>query len=126
MKRAQWVGDVMGEERTFGFLSGNPAFWNGVALYRQRAIIQEAKAVALAAVGEDIGEANESKEKDVIEDVTLTEADRKIVVGQEGVITIPAVACSKPTNSTGKIIFMESNLGGKQLHYSRNGQPEEF
>ena len=21
---------------------------------------------------------------------------------------------------------MESNLGGKQLHYSRNGQPEEF
>ncbi len=42
VKRAQWVGDVMGENRTFGFLSGDPAFWNGVALYRQRAIIQEA------------------------------------------------------------------------------------
>ncbi|MGB2821458.1 MAG: hypothetical protein WBF17_10780, partial [Phycisphaerae bacterium] len=126
VKRAQWVGDVMGEKRTFGFLSGDPAFWNGVALYRQRAIIQEAKGVALAAVGEDIGEANESKVKDVIEAVTLTEADRKIVVGQDGVITIPAAACSKPTKSTGKIIFMESNLGGTQLHYSRNGEPEEF
>jgi len=126
VKRAQWVGDVLGETRAFGFHSDASGFWNGVALYRQRAIVQEAKAVALAAVGEDIGEANESKEKDVIEAVTMTEADRKIVVGQDGVITIPAAACSKPTKSTGKIIFMESNLGGKQLHYSRNGEPEEF
>ena len=126
VKRAQWVGDVMGEKRTFGFLSGDPAFWNGVALYVQRAIIQEAKAVALAAVGEDIGEANESKEKDVVEAVTMTEADREIVVGQDGVITIPAVACSKPTNSTQKIVFMKSYLGGMQLHYNRLGTPEEF
>jgi hypothetical protein len=36
------------------------------------------------------------------------------------------VACSKPTNSTGKIRFMKSYLGGMQLHYSRMGQPEEF
>jgi len=126
VKRAQWIGDVLGEKRTFGFLSGDPAFWNGVALYRQQAIIQKAKAVALAAVGEDIGEANESKVKDVIRAVTLTEADRKIVVGAGGVITIPATACSKPTKSTGRIIFMESTLGGMQLHYSRTGRPEEF
>jgi hypothetical protein len=36
------------------------------------------------------------------------------------------VACSFPTNSPGKILFMESNLGGKQLHYSRNGAPIDF
>jgi len=126
VKRAQWVGDVVGEKRTFGFLSGDPAFWNGVALYRQRAIIQEAKAVALAAVGEDIGEANESKKKDAVEAATITEEDRKIVVGAGGVITIPAVACSKPTNSTRKILFMKSCLGGMQLHYSRLGKPEAF
>jgi len=126
VKRAQWVGDVMGEPRTFGFLSGDPAFWNGVALYQQRMIIEDAEAVALAAVGEDIGEANESKEKAVIEDVTLTEADRKIVVDRDGVITIPAAACSKPTAHTAKIVFMESNLGGMQLHYNRLGNPEEF
>jgi len=126
VKRAQWIGDVMGEKRTFGLGSGDPAFWNGVALYRQRAIIEEAKAVALAAVGEELGEANESKVKYAIEAATVTEADRKIVVGAGGVITIPAVACSKPTKSTGKIIFMPSDLGGMQLHYSRNGKPEEF
>ncbi|MDP7134809.1 MAG: hypothetical protein QF437_30210, partial [Planctomycetota bacterium] len=126
VKRAQWMGDVLGENRTFGFHSGDPAFWNGLALYRQRAIIEEAKAVALAAVGEDIGEANESKVKDVIEKIALTDEDKAIVVGKDGAITIPAASCSSPTKSTGKIIFMKSNLGGKQLHYSRNGGPQDF
>jgi hypothetical protein len=41
-------------------------------------------------------------------------------------ITIPAVSCSSPTKSTGKIIFMESTLGGKQLHYSRTGGAQDF
>ncbi len=126
VRRAQWVGDVLGEKRTFGFHSGAPAFWNGVSLYWQRAIIEKAKAVALAAVGTDIGEANESKVKEAIKAATIAEEDRRIVVGNDGVITIPAVACSKPTNSTRKIIFMESNLGGMQLHYGRLGKHEEF
>jgi len=126
VKRAQWIGDVMGEKRVFGFLSGDPAFWYGVSLYRQRAIIEEAKAVALAAVGEDIGEANESKVKEAIKAATIAEADRKIVVGPDGVITIPAAACSKPTNSTRKVLFMKSRLGGMQLHYNRLGGAETF
>ena len=126
VKRAQWTGDVLGEKRTFGFLSGDPGFWYGVSLYVQRDIIEKAKAVALAAVGEDIGEANESKVKEKVKAATITEEDRKIVVGDDGVITIPAVACTKPTNSTAKIKFMKSHLGGMQLHYSRLGKPEEF
>jgi hypothetical protein len=126
VQRAQWVGTVLGEKRAFGFCAPASGIWGGVALYRQREIIEEAKAVTLAAVGTDIGEANESKGKDVVEAVTMTDADRKIVVGQDGVITIPAVACSKPTKSTAKILFMKSYLGGMQLHYSRNGKPEEF
>jgi hypothetical protein len=117
--RAKTAGTVLAREDVSGL-------WNSVALYRQRAIIEEAKAVTLAAVGEDIGEANETKEKVDIAKVTITEADKKILVGRDGVITIPAAACSKPTKSTGKIIFMPSNLGGKQLHYSRNGQNQEF
>jgi hypothetical protein len=126
VQRAQWIGDVLGEKRAFGFRSGTPDFWNGVALYRQQAIIEKAKAVALASVGEDIGEANESKEKEVVKAATVTEADKKIVVGQDGAITIPAVACSNPANSTGKIRFMKSHLGGMQLHYNRNGGAEPF
>jgi hypothetical protein len=61
-----------------------------------------------------------------VESATITESDRKITVGPDGTITIPAVACSRPNRSTGKIIFMPSNLGGKQLHYSRTGKPEAF
>jgi len=119
--RAQWVGMALGE-------NGATAtdFWSGVALCRQRAIIEKAKAITLAAVGTDIGEANESKEKEVIKAVAVAEADKKIVIGQEGTITIPAVACSSPTASTAKIRFMKSYLGGMQLHYSRLGNPEPF
>ena len=126
VKRAQWVGDVLGEKRVAGFLSGDPDFWYAMSFYRQSEMIEEAKAVTLAAVGEELGEANESKVQYAIESATVTEADRKIVVGKDGLITIPAVACSKPTKSTGKIIFMPSNLGGKQLHYNRIGKPEQF
>ncbi len=126
VQRAQWVGAALGEKKAAGFGAAASGFWNGVALYRQRDIIEKSKAVTLAAVGTDIGEANESKEKEVIKAVTVTEADRKIVVGQDGGITIPAVACSKPTRSTGKIRFMQSSLGGMQLHYGRLGAPEAF
>jgi len=126
VKRAQWIGDVVGEKRVFGLLSGDPGFWYGVSLYLQRKIVEEAKAKALAAVGEELGEANESKVKYAFHAATVTDADRKIAVQKDGTITIPAVACSKPTKSTGKIIFMPCVLGGKQLHYSRLGNSQEF
>jgi hypothetical protein len=126
VQRAQWAGAALGEEKAAGFGSAATGFWNGVALYRQRAIVEKAKAVTLAAVGTDIGEANESKEKEIINAVTVSEADREIVVGQDGAITIPAVACSKPTHSTGKIRFMKSDLGGMQMHYGRLGNAEGF
>jgi hypothetical protein len=127
VKRAQWIGDVTGEPRVFGFQSRNkPGFWYGVSLYTQRGIIEDAKARTLAAVGEDIGEANETKEKVEITKVTMTEKDRKVTVDSKGVITIPAAATSNPTKSTGKIIFMDSVLGGKQLHYSRTGGAQSF
>jgi len=124
--RAQWVGTLLGETPTLGFTADVSGFWNGVALYGQKAIIEESKAVALAAVGTDIGEANVSKEKDVVETVTLTEADRKIVINQDKSITIPAVACTLSTNNTEKIIFMKSFKDGLQMHYSRNGKAEPF
>ena len=124
--RAQWAGTALGEKKAAGFGAAAAGFWNGVALYRQRAIIEKAKAVTLAAVGTDIGEANESKEKEVVKSVTVSEADKKIVAGPDGVITIPAVACSKPTDSTPKIRFMKSYLGGMQMHYSRMGNAEPF
>ena len=121
VKRAQWIGDAVGEKRNWGLLSGKPAFWNAVALYTQRGIIRDAKAKALAAVGTDIGEANETKEKIDIVQVQIRDEDRKIRVDDNGTIHIPAAATSKPTRSNRKILFTDSSLGGKQLHYGPHG-----
>jgi hypothetical protein len=126
VKRAQWIGDLLGEPRVFGFLSGNPGFWYGVSLQTQRGIIEGADSKTLEAVGQDIAEANETKETVEITKVTITDEERRIHADDKGVITIPAAATSQPTKSTGKIIFMDSTLGGKQLHYSRNGGKQDF
>ena len=126
VKRAQWIGDVMGESKVYGFISGEPDFWHAVSLYIQKNIITEAKAETLAAVGEDIGEANVTKEKVEIPKVNLTNMDRKISIDTKGVITIPAAATSNPKKSSGKIIIMDSYKGGKQLHYSRSNGQQSF
>lgn len=127
VKRAQWIGDVMGETSVYGLHDKvAPGFWYGASLYRQQRIIKDAKAVVLAAVGENLGEANETGEKEVVKAATIADADRKISVAADGTITIPAVATSNPKNSTGKVRFMPSHLGGMQVHYNRTGGPEDF
>ncbi|MEJ6641687.1 MAG: hypothetical protein QNL33_00385 [Akkermansiaceae bacterium] len=129
VKRAQLIGDVMGEPQVFGLLSKSaPGFWYGASLYIQKGVIENAKPKTLDAVGVDIAEANETKEKIEIAKVTMTDKDRNISIDAKGVITIPAAATSEPTKSSGKIIFMDSFLGGMQLHYSRTGghQPFEY
>jgi hypothetical protein len=116
--RAQTIIAALGKDNASGT-------WNDVAIYRRRAIIEDANAITLAAVGTEIGEANEFKTKGKVNPVIITAADRVIVVSN-GTITIPAAATSKPTNNTPKIRFMKSNLGGMQLHYSRNRNSEVF
>ena len=124
--RAQWTGDALGEARAFGLHSVASGFWNGVALYRQRALVEASKAVVLTAVGQDIAEANVSKEKDLVEAVPLPETDKQIVTGPDGAITIPAAACSVLGTNKEKIVFMKSNQGGLQIHYSRNYGAVDF
>lgn len=127
VKRAHWIGTAVGERWTPGESAKEPpGFWNSVALLTQRQLIEKAGAKALAAVGTDIGEANESKEKEIYAAAKITDADRAITTGKDGVIRIPAVATAKPVASTGKILFMGSPLGGAQLHYGRNGGPQDF
>jgi len=109
VKRAQWVGDVVGEKQVFGFSCGEPGLWYGTSLYRQRAIIEQAKAKTLAAVGTNLGEANESTETKAMAVVkaAVTDADKKTAVGPDGAITIPAAACEG-------VQSMKSFLGGLQ------------
>ncbi len=119
VKRAQWAGDVLGETRTYGEHDGNPAFWNGVALRTQRAIIEQAKAVTLDALGEELGEANEPTVAEKIIASPVTPADRKITYGKDGVISIPAAAYSKPRGNTRDVIAMKSFGGGLQIMLPR-------
>jgi hypothetical protein len=42
VQRAQWVGAVLGEKKASGLAGGASGFWNGVALYQQKAIIEKA------------------------------------------------------------------------------------
>lgn len=120
VKRAQWAGDVLGEKRTYGeHEDGTPAFWNGVALRTQRAIIEEAKAVTLDALGEDLGEANEPTVAEKIMASPVTPEDKKINYGEHGVISIPAAAYSKPSGNTRDVFAMKSFGGGLQIFLPR-------
>ncbi len=115
VKRAQWIGDVLGEARIFGESEGTPEFWNGVALRTQRVIIDESKAVALDALGEDLGEANEPTIAEKVLASPVAPEDRKITYGPAGVISIPAAAYSKPSGNTAEVVAMKSFGGGQQI-----------
>lgn len=118
VKRAQWIGDVMGETRVYGESGGKPAFWNGVSLSKQRAIIKESKAVTLAALGTEIGESNKLTEAQKVIASPVTPADKKIAY-RNGIITIPAAAYCKPRGNTREVYAMKSFSGGLQIFMPR-------
>jgi len=125
VKRAQWFGDVAGEPPVYGLREGVPGFWYGVSLHTQRDIIEKAKTTALAAVGANLGESNATGEKPVTETAGMTDADKKIAVDKDGVITIPAAAYSKPVGSTGDVKAMKSFMAGMQIvlpRFAREGR----
>ena len=107
---------------------GSGGLWNSLALHEKKAIVDQAKPVELATLGQDLAESNESKatQAEAIAKATMTDADKRIVVGKDGVITVPAAACCKPQGNTATIVFMKSFSGGMQLHYNRMGNPEDF
>ena len=119
VKRAQWIGDVRGEPRTYGEHDGTPAFWNAVALRTQRSIIDNAKTVTLGALGEDLGEANEPTIAEKVLASPVSADDRKITYGKDGVVSIPAAAYSTPSGNTQDVIAMQSFGGGMQVFLPR-------
>lgn len=91
-------------------------FWSAAAHDLTAQIAADSKVVALAPLGQDVAEANESKEKAPVEQAKTVEADLQVVVGEDGTLTIPAVRCGK----VGGVIAMKSATGGMQLHLSRD------
>ena len=93
--RAQWIGDALGEAKYVSLKPGTGGFWNLLSVYAKKAAVAGEKPVALKALGEELSEANESAEvrSRALVKATVTPADKKVVVGADGKITIPAAAC---------------------------------
>jgi hypothetical protein len=124
VKRAQWIGSLMGEQPIYGrFLRTEGkhlpvlGFWHAVALAEQQQIIDALGAKVYF-----------SKGSHVPPPVDIPEAARTITVDDKGVITIPAAACSSPTDSTKNlfkgrlrdgIVLLNNNHGDGLLHLAR-------
>ena len=109
--RAQWISRILGEQ-AYNDRKGIPGgFWSNMA--HQQSVALAATAVTLEPLGQELAEANEPKGNQNVVQAKLTDADKKIVIGPNGVITIPAVAFSKPS---GHHAAMKSFSGGTQLH----------
>jgi len=136
--RSQWIGDALGEEdvslRQYGQGGG---FWNALAFYKKRTIVEDNAAAQAAADAELanltadearlLGESDKILGPDKeIEKIEIPEQDKKVVVGEDGTITVPAVACAKPDNNTDKVLFLESFDDGMQIHYQRMGSRPEI
>ncbi len=135
--RAQWIGDALGQEdvslRHYGQGGG---FWDGLAFYQKRAIVDDANQERAAADAELaaltaeearlLGESDKVLGDDQINEIEIPEEDRKITVSADGVMTIPAAACDRPKNSTDKVVFMPSWDEGTQIHYGRLGERPEL
>lgn len=135
--RAQWIGDAFGEEdvnlRQYGRGGG---FWDGLAFYKKRAMVEDANKeqaavdAELATLTEDearlLGESDEILGQSEIKEIEVPEEDRNIVVAEDGTITVPAVACTSPRNNNDKVTFLRSWDDGMQIHYRRLGERPEI
>jgi len=119
VKRAQWIGDLMGEPKVYGMRDPKvePKFWYAASIVEQDRI----------ANGKRPNRINPYKVPSATAEAPASE--RKVAVDGAGIITIPAVATKIPADNVasaawGKhnaVSFAESNLGGMQLIYSRYG-----
>ncbi len=135
--RAQWIGDALGQEdvslRQYG--QGGD-FWDGLAFYKKRAVVeaanqeQAAADAELAALSAEearlLGESDKVLGDGEVQEIVIPEEDKKIVVAEDGTITVPAVACTSPKNNTEKVAFLTSWGGGMQIHYQRLGARPEI
>lgn len=127
--RAGMIGDALGEERIDGMAAGTCGFWHALGLNLKRAVVTDAnpdfKGIEQPWAVDTYPNRKDGRKGTMLTAVIKPE-DRKIESGTDGSISIPAAACVSPTKDTAKILFMESRLGGIQLHYQRKGAPEAF
>ena len=132
VKRAQWIGTLVGEERKPGLITYHgkttgpapkkageiekPSFWTDLALHEQRRIIAGLEAAKAKSPGTPAVA------------VEAPAATGKVTVDDKGVITIPSAACSNPAESkkilyhgcqSDLIVFLKNKSGDTLLHLTR-------
>lgn len=113
VKRAMWIGDVMGEQRVYGpNQDTKPGFWNAMSLHLQSRIITKSKSETLEALGTNLGEADASAEDEKSD--TNGRENEKISYDQDGSILIPAAAYT-----SGKVQTTQSHDEGMQIFMPR-------
>ena len=126
VNRAEWVGAALYEERVsqshYGIHGG---FWSALAFYKKLAIVEAARITELAPTGEELAESNTEAAAEKVDQIELTDAQKTIVTGADGVITIPSAAAASTVN-TDKLRFMHTIDGNEvQVHYALgSAQPE--
>jgi hypothetical protein len=129
--RAQWLGDAFGEDDVsirHGQYGKGGGFWDGLAFAKKQLIVKKAEVEALELVGGmELGESDELIGDEKGDAIEIPEEYKQIHVADDGTITLPAVACYSPRESSDRILFLKSWDEGYQLHYARLGQrPELF
>ncbi|MDB4373497.1 SUMF1/EgtB/PvdO family nonheme iron enzyme [Akkermansiaceae bacterium] len=119
VKRAQWIGDVLGETRTYDEAAESPALWYGLSLKVQREIIEESKAVTLMALGEELGESDKLTVAQKVMSSPVTPEEKEITIGSDGSILIPAASYTKPTGNQRDVAAMKNFDGGLQIFLPR-------
>jgi len=110
--RAEWIATAYRQPPANDKALGD--LWEKLADFSTSLSIAESKPAELAALGENLGEANEAEDvrAAAVAAATVTDADRKTTSSPAGVITIPAGAF-------GGAQLVMSFLGGQQMIYSK-------
>ena len=97
-------------DRSDGEHGKGGGFWDGLAFCKKRIVVEDhaadvaaadAKLAALSAEeARLLGESDIVLGDGEVKEIKIPDEDKKIVVAQDGTITVPAVACTSPKNNT--------------------------
>lgn len=120
----EWLGNALGEDGVTGYGSGG-GFWKLLAFYRKLALVEDAAIKDIGVTGAELAESNTEAAAEKVDQIELTDAQKTIVTGADGVITIPSAAAASTVN-TDKLRFMHTIDGNEvQVHYALgSAQPE--
>lgn len=109
--RAHWVSIALGEQAYNHRKKIEGGLWSRLA--HLKSVSLASTAVSLGPLGQELGEANEAKEKQALSSDKVGDEDRKVTASGTGAIVIPSVAHGKVS---GRAANMRSFGGGMQIH----------